>query len=206
MKPESIILTVTGICFGVILGWVLATLDAGRTPTVPTAAAAPAQVEPPPGNDREPTAELDEARVQSLTTILTSDPNNAGAAAQLAETYFRAERMDDAIKWYKEALRLDPRNVEASTQLGMSYFVVQGADAALAQFEQSLKMAPDHPRTLLSKGIVLWQGKRDLDGAAAAWKRIVQVAPSSPEAEAAQQGLQAINKDGHGDDTPAAEQ
>ena len=207
MKPESIILTVTGMCFGVILGWVLATLDANRslTPVAPAVASAPAEA-PPPGNDQQ-AAQLDEAQVQALTTILKSDPTNAGAAAQLAETYFRAERMDEAIKWYQEALRLDPKNIEASTQLGMSLFVVQGPDAALAQFDRSLKLDPDHPRTLLSKGIVLWQGKRDLDGAAAAWQHLVAVAPSSPEAEAAKQGLQAIaTPEGHGAAAPATNQ
>ena len=193
MKPESIVLTVAGMCFGVILGWVLATLNVGGFSPAPVAVSAPAT--PPPGNEREP-PRLDEAQVQALTTILTSDPNNAGAAAQLGEVYFQAEQMDDAIKWFREALRLDPKNVDASTQLGMSYFIAQGADPALQQFEKSLKMQPNHPRTLLSKGIVLWQGKRDLDGAAAVWKTLVSVAPLSPEAEAAQQGLQAITASG----------
>ena len=194
MKPESIVLTVAGMCFGVILGWVLATLNVGGFSPAPVAVSAPATT-PPPGNDREP-PRLDEAQVQALTTILTSDPNNARAAAQLGEVYFQAERMNEAVKWFSEALRLDPKNVDASTQLGMSYFITQGPDPALAQFEKSLKMQPNHPRTLLSKGIVLWQGKRDLDGAAAVWKTLVSVAPSSPEAEAAQQGLQAITAGG----------
>jgi cytochrome c-type biogenesis protein CcmH/NrfG len=197
MKPESIVLAVAGMCFGVILGWVLATLNVGRTAPVAAPVVASAQEAPAAGNERQP-AQLDEAQVQALTTILKSDPNNAKAAAQLAETYFKAEHMDDAIKWYREALRLDPKNVDASTQLGMSYFIAQGADPALAQLEHSLQMQPNHPRTLLSKGIVLWRGKNDLAGAAAVWKKLVEVAPDSPEAQAAQQGLQAIDAAGPG--------
>jgi len=190
MKPESIVLTVAGMCFGVILGWVLATVNINRSAPVAAPVAAASQ-EAPAGNDRQP-SQLDEAQVQALTTILKNDPNNAGAAAQLAETYFKAERMDDAIKWYREALRLNPKNVDASTQLGMSYFIAQGADPALAQLEHSLQMQPNHPRTLLSKGIVLWRGKNDLAGAAAVWRKLVEVAPDSAEAQAAKQGLQAI--------------
>jgi tetratricopeptide (TPR) repeat protein len=190
MKPESIVLTVAGMCFGVLLGWVLATMNDSRIALAPAAAAAPQQA-PSAGNERAP-AELDEGEVQALTTILTNDPNNAGAAAQLAETYFRAERMEEAIKWYREALRLDPKNVNASTQLGMSLFVTQGAEAALAQFEKSLQLDPKHARTLLSKGIVLWQGKNDLAGAEAAWRKVVEVAPDSPEAGMAQEGLKGL--------------
>ena len=184
------------MCFGVLLGWVLATMNDSRiTTSAPAAAAAAAaapQQEPSAGNERAP-AQLDEGEVQALTTILTNDPNNAGAAAQLAETYFRAERMDEAIKWYREALRLDPKNVNASTQLGMSLFVTQGAEPALAQFEKSLQLDPKHARTLLSKGIVLWQGKNDLAGAETAWRRVVEMAPDSPEAELAQQGLKGLS-------------
>ena len=40
----------------------------------------------------------------------------------LANTYFDAERYDDAIKWYQEALKLDPKNPDASTDLGVSYY------------------------------------------------------------------------------------
>src|SRR6187551_223926 len=186
MKPESIVLTVAGMCFGVLLGWVLGTMNDSRIASAPAAAAAPQQ-EPSAGNERAP-AQLDEGEVKALTTILTNDPNNAGAAAQLAETYFRAEQMEEAIKWYREALRLDPKNINASTQLGMALFVTQGAEAALEQFEKSLRLDPKHARTLLSKGIVLWQGKNDLAGAEAVWRKVIEVAPDSAEAGLAKQG------------------
>jgi len=194
MKPESIVLAVAGMCFGVILGWVLATLNVGRTAPV-AAPVVSSQEAAPPGNERQP-AQLDEAQVQALTTILKNDPKNAGAAAQLGETYFKAEHMDEAITWYRKALELDPKNVDASTQLGMSLFIAKGAEPALAQFEHSLQLQPNHPRTLLSKGIVLWRGKNDLAGAAAIWKKLVEVAPDSPEALAANEGLRAITASG----------
>jgi cytochrome c-type biogenesis protein CcmH/NrfG len=193
MKSESIVLAVAGICFGVIVGWVLATVDAGRRPAVPQApaAAAPAATASASADDRQPPV-LDEARVQALTTILQNDPKNSGAAVQLGTVYFEAERFDEARKWYEEGLRLDPKNADASTQLGMTYFVTQGADPALKQFEHSLEISPNHPRTLLNKGIVLWRGKQDLKGAAAVWQKLVASAPNTPEAQMAQQGLQAI--------------
>ena len=129
------------MCFGVLLGWVLATMNDSRiTTTAPAAAAAAApQQEPSAGNERAP-AQLDEGEVQALTTILTNDPNNAGAAAQLAETYFRAEKMEEAIKWYREALRLDPKNVNASTQndRSMSPKSVQSCAAPKAKTSQRI--------------------------------------------------------------------
>lgn len=189
MKPESIVLTVAGMCFGVIVGWVLATLDADRMAGFAPSAAVSAPPQPAESQGPPP---LDEAKVQQLTTILKNDPTNAGAAEQLGTAYFEAEQFDQAIKWFEEALRIDPRNAVASTQLGMTLFVTQGPDPALKQLERSLEIEPNHPRALLTKGIVLWQGKQDLDGAARVWEQLVASAPGTEEALAAQQGLQAL--------------
>jgi protein O-mannosyl-transferase len=189
MKADSIVFTVAGMCFGVILGWVLGTQQAARV-GVPAAAQAPAQAGA--GNVPQQQATLDEGRVQSLTTILTSDPNNAGAAVQLANTYFDGERYQDAIKWYEHALKIDGKNVDASTDLGVSYYYLNQPDRALQQFDYSLKLDPNHTKTLLNQGIVRAFGKQDLDGASAAWKKVVDLAPDSPEGQAAKRALEGV--------------
>ena len=198
MKSESIVFAVAGICFGVILGWVIGTQQASRhsatqvqvQPSAPAAApAAPGGAAA--GGTRQPPA-LDEGKVQSLLTIIKSDPKNAGAHVQLANTYFDAERYPDAIKWYEQALKLEPQNPDSSTDLGVSYYYSGRTDDALKQFEYSLKINPKHAKTLFNKGIVLAFGKRDLQGATDAWQQVVQLAPGTPEAQAAQQGLQGI--------------
>ncbi len=190
MKAESIVFAIAGMCFGVILGWVLGTQQSGR-PVAPVAAEAQAAAAPPAGASQAPV--LDEARVQSLQTILNSDPKNAGALVQLANTYFDAQRYPDAIRYYEQGLAIAPSNVEASTDLGVSYYYSNRADDALRQFETSLKLDPKHSKTLLNKGIVLAFGKQDLNGAAAMWNQVVEVAPGTPEAEAARRGLDGIN-------------
>jgi tetratricopeptide (TPR) repeat protein len=186
MKADSIVFTIAGMCFGVILGWVLATQQAGRS--VPAAAAqAPAAT----GNTQQ-RATLDEARVKELTATLAGDPNNAAAVVQLANTYFDGERFEDAIKWYEQALKLDPKNVDASTDLGVSYYYLNQADRALQQFDYSLKLDPRHTKTLLNQGIVMAFGKQDLVAAAAAWKKVVDIAPDSPEGQAATRALEGV--------------
>ena len=182
------------MCFGVILGWVIGVQQARQAPVAPPAAAAAAGEGT--GNARQ-APPLDEARVQSLMTVIKNDPKNAGAALQLANTYFDAERYTDAIKWYEESLRLDPSNPDASTDLGVSYYYTGQADRALQQFERSLKLDPRHTKTLLNQGIVLAFGKQDLAGAQAAWTRVVALAPDSPEGQAARRALEGIAAAGH---------
>jgi tetratricopeptide (TPR) repeat protein len=197
MRSESIVFAIAGICFGTILGWVIGTQQAGKRTATPVQlqqaapAAAAGSPDAAPAGTRQPAA-LDEGKVQSLLTIIKSDPKNVGAHVQLANTYFDAERYPDAIKWYEEALKLDPKNPDASTDLGVSYYYSGRTDEALKQFETSLKLNPKHAKTLFNKGIVLAFGKRDLQGATEAWQQVVQLAPGTPEAQAAQQGLQGI--------------
>jgi tetratricopeptide (TPR) repeat protein len=188
MKPESIVFAVAGMCFGVILGWVIgAQQGASQGAPAATVAAGPAPAAPA----------LDEARVQALMTIVNSDPNNAEAAVQLGNTYFDAEQYTDAITWYTRSLEIDPKNPDASTDLGVSYYYTNQTDLALAQFEQSLAIDPVHTKTLLNKGIVLAFGRQDLDGAAAAWKQVVALAPESPEGQAASRALEGMTAAGH---------
>jgi tetratricopeptide (TPR) repeat protein len=192
MRAESIVFAVAGMCFGIILGWVIGVQQAENQapPLAPGAAAAPAQGQPAP-------PPLDEAKVQALTTVFKSDPTNAGAAVQLGNVYFDAERYEDAIKWYEEGVRLDPKNPDASTDLGISYYYTGQTDRALQQFEQSLKIDPRHSKTYLNKGIVLAFGKQDLQSAEAAWKEVVALAPNTPEGQAAQKALDGIAAAGH---------
>ena len=199
MRSDSIVFAIAGMCFGIILGWVIGTQQAakrGATPvqlqaSTPAATPAPAGGSDQAGGARTPPP-LDEGKVQSLQTIISSDPKNAGAYVQLGNTYFDAERYPDAIKWYEESIKLDPSNPDASTDLGVSYYYSGRTDDALKQFEYSLKLNPKHAKTLFNKGIVLAFGKRDLQGATQAWEQVVQLAPGTPEAQAAQQGLQGI--------------
>ena len=201
MRTDSIFFAIAGMLFGIILGWVIGAQQAPAGPAaapVASAAAPAAQAAatPPP---------LDEARVQSLMTVIKNDPKNAEAAVQLANTYFDAERYPDAIKWYEASLQIEPSNPDASTDLGVSYYYLGQVDRALQQFEASLKLDPKHTKTMLNQGIVLAFGKQDLKGAQTAWEQVVALAPNSPEGLAAKRALDGVAAAGHqGTTTPGS--
>src|SRR5687768_16127110 len=188
MKAESVAFAVAGMCFGVILGWVLATQEASRSqPVLPvqTAAAAPAATE------RQAPA-LDEARVRTLQSAIEKDPKNAENFTQLGNVYFDAEQWPNAIDAYERSLKLNPNDADVSTDLGVSYYYTNRTDQALAQFERSLSISPNHTKTLLNKGIVLAFGKENLQAAADEWKKVVELAPDSAEGQAARRALEGV--------------
>ena len=201
MKSDAIAFGIAGVFFGLIAGWIIGSQQAGVRPApVPQAAESAAA---PAGAAQTRAAILDETQVNALKSVAEREPSNAKPRVELGNLYFDAERYDDAIKWYGEAVRLLPNDVNVSTDLGVSYYYTNQPDKALAQFDKSLAIDPRHAKTLLNVGIVRAFGKQDLDGATKAWQDVIKLAPDSPEGQAAKRALDsltsahpAINKPG----------
>ena len=79
--------------------------------------------------------------------------------------------------------------MNVSTDLGVSYYYTNQPDRALAQFNRVARLDPKHAKTLLNIGIVKAFGKQDLEGAQQAWQQVIQLAPDSPEGQAAKRAL-----------------
>ncbi len=190
VRSESIAFAIAGVVFGLIAGWVIGSQQATvRPPATPIQASAPA---PSGESGTTRAALLDEAQVKALTSVAEREPSNAQPRVQLGNLYFDAERYDDAIKWYGEAVKLSPNDVNVSTDLGVCYYYTNQPDKALEQFDRSLKIDPNHVKTLLNLGIVRAFGKQDLDGAAQAWQQVLKLAPDSPEGQAAKRALESF--------------
>ena len=191
MKSDAIAFGISGVLFGLIAGWIIGSQQAVARP--PAAAAPVAQQAPASsGGSSARAAVLDETQVSALKTVAEKEASNATPRVQLGNLYFDAEKYDDAIKWYGDALKLAPKDVNVSTDLGVSYYYSNQPDKALAQFDQSLKLDPKHAKTLLNVGIVKAFGKQDLEGAEAAWKQVVAIAPDGPEGQAAKRAIDSL--------------
>ena len=192
MKSDAIAFGIAGILFGLIAGWVIGSRQAVARPpaAVPAAQQAPAS-----GSAAGATraAVLDETQVTALKTVAEREKTNATPRVTLGNLYFDAERYEDAITWYSDALKLSPKDVNVSTDLGVSLYYSNKPDEALKQFDQSLQLDPKHAKTLLNVGIVKAFGKQDLDGAEAAWKQVMAIAPDGPEGQAAKRALDSLS-------------
>ena len=186
MKSDAIAFGVAGILFGLIAGWIIGSQQAKLAPPPAPVAAqqnAPAEAAP---------AVLDETQVAAFKTVAEKEPKNPLPRVGLGNMYFDAARYDEAIKWYTEALKLSPKDANISTDLGYAYFAINDPDRALEQFERSLAIDPKHLKTLWNIGVVRARGKQDLQGAQAAWEKLVEIAPESVEGQNAKRALEAI--------------
>ena len=201
MKPESIVLAIAGMFFGLLVGWVIGTQQGSpRLPQPAGVAAAPSPA--PQGGAQQAAAPapapVDESRAQALRNAAQQNSNDVQSRVELGNMYFDAGRYQDAVGWYDQAVKLAPKDVNVSTDLGVTYYYLNQPDRALQQFEHSLSVDPKHAKTLLNQGIVRAFGKRDLKGAVASWQRLTEVAPNSPEAGTARKALENL-KSAHPD-------
>lgn len=181
MRRESLILGLTVACSMAVMGWIIWAERpvASVPPAAPTDASVGGTQPPPP----------DEARVAGLIAAAEADAEDLDSRVSLAELYFESHSFEQAIPRYEEVLTMTPDNVQASTNLGISYYSVGSSERAVEQLERSLEIEPTHAQTLVTLGIVKAFGLQDLEGATAAWQRVLEVAPDGSEARAARDAL-----------------
>ena len=187
MPRESVVFGLAGVFFGILVGWIVGSQQ-GAAPR--PASAAVAERAAPSGQSSA--APLDESRAATLAQAAERDPRDVRVRLELGNLFFDAERFEDAVRWYEQALAIEPRNVSASTDLGIAYYYMNQPDRALQQFDRSLAIDPRHTKTLLNLGIVRAFGKDDLEGATQALERVVEYAPDSPEGKRAKQALDSM--------------
>jgi cytochrome c-type biogenesis protein CcmH/NrfG len=112
------------------------------------------------------------------------DSSDHPALLELGHLYLRQQRLNRAATVSMRAVELRPQareTAEAFAHLGMILWNAGETDVGLQALEQALFLHPDLPEALLYKGIVLFAGKQDPRGAAAAWERYLAVAPADAE-------------------------
>lgn len=119
-------------------------------------------------------------RIVEAEDAVTDDPKNTSAWVQLGNLYFDAGLPARAVSAYDKALELKPNDPDVLTDQGISCRQIGWYDKAVADFEQVLKIDPNHEQSLVNLGIVfatdLKQPKKALD----AWRRFLEINPSSP--------------------------
>jgi len=188
-STQAFALAAVSLLLGVCGGWLIRSSFA-------TPAAAPAQVasSPAPGVTPSQSApanfgslvgtpsaqELKQAadtQAAPLLERLKADPTNAGLLTQLGNLYYDAKQYPAAIDYYERSLKSQPSNTSVRTDLGTAYWYNGDADTAIAQFNTALTYEPTKADTLFNPGIVKWSGKKDGQGAIAAWQKLLDTNP-----------------------------
>jgi len=173
-----VVFMVGGTVFGLVVGYMAASWDVVPRPAAPPGPAAAT------ATPAAPRLNPDEAR--ALESLAARQPADVSVRVELGNLYMDAERWDEAIRWYREALALNPSLPEVTTDLGACLVSSGKPGEALAEFEKVLKADPAHRNALYNRGIALLQTGRPRD-AIAAWEELLRRHPADPQL----QGLRA---------------
>jgi cytochrome c-type biogenesis protein CcmH/NrfG len=190
-KPiQSYAMAAICLVIGLVVGYLLRGSAATATP--PTAMAATAQPSGDPhanmGQQNMPSLEemkkMADKQAEPLLTKLKTDPKNVDLLNKTALTYKATHQFQDAASYFQKALDVDPRNVAIRTDMASCLYYTGDVDGALAELDKSLTYDPKHAGTLMNIGIIKWQGKNDVNGAVAAWEKLLKLNPNFPQKEA----------------------
>ena len=120
---------------------------------------------------------------------LKSDPKNPQLWNQVGLIYKSAHQFKEAAGYFEKSLQYDPKNLGVRADYASCLYYTGDVDGALAQLNQSLTYDPKHAGTLMNIGIIKWRGKNDVDGAVAAWEKLLQYHPDFPQKDLVQQML-----------------
>jgi Tfp pilus assembly protein PilF len=158
----------------------------GNSPATPTMTAPTGTAQAAPAGKMPSLDDMKRMADKKAETLLAkekSDPKNAALENQIGLMYQKAHQFKEAAGYFEKSLQLDPKNVGVRADYASCLYYTGNVDGALAQLSQSLTYDPKHAGTLLNIGIIKWRGKNDVDGAVAAWEKVLQYHPDFPQKE-----------------------
>ncbi|HBY04558.1 MAG TPA: hypothetical protein DEH07_08570 [Desulfotomaculum sp.] len=99
--------------------------------------------------------------IKNLEASVKSNPNDAGALAELARAYANAGRSKDAFDMYERAVPKNPDDSDLVLELAAMGFQQGEFDKTIRYLEEEIKNHPENAKAYYFRGIVLAEGKKD---------------------------------------------
>ena len=176
---QAYTLAVVCLLVGMAGGWFIRGSQSPATTPVANAATMPADAA---GMNAQPTAQqlkhMAEKQAEPLLVQLRREPDNAELLASIGNIYYDTQQFQTAIDYYERALKVQPTNTSIRTDMATAYWYLGNADQAISEFNRVLSYEPNKANALFNLGIVKWQGKMDVNGAVAAWQKLLDTNPN----------------------------
>jgi tetratricopeptide (TPR) repeat protein len=185
MRKDNAIFFVSGLAFGVLLGYFVFQAVA----QAPTAGPGPSAAQGEPVQQRRL---IDPQELAALEQLAADHPEDAEVRIRIGTLYFDSGQYNQAVDWLRQAIAIDGENLHARSHLALALAGLGRIDEAVSEYEAALQIDPSHPQSLLGLGRVLLYGRKDVQSGIEAWEKLLEVAPSSPEAESVREEVEAL--------------
>jgi cytochrome c-type biogenesis protein CcmH/NrfG/rRNA-processing protein FCF1 len=134
-------------------------------------------------------------KAYDLTITLRANPNDPEALLGLAEVYFglteqarinndRAAQLrwgQPGSRYYQRYLDLDPTNSDARADYATMLFYSGQTDRAIQEIGRVLESEPNHVNGNYNLGVILLNGRRDLEGAKEQFTKVIELVRDDPD-------------------------
>jgi cytochrome c-type biogenesis protein CcmH/NrfG len=179
-NTQAYTLIVVCLLAGIAGGWFLR----GSASPAAAAAAQNSSVVPSTGTStgEQPSPQqmkmMADTQAAPLLEQLKSDSDNPELLSKIGNIYYDTQQYPTAIEYYRRSLNLQPANSAVRTDFATAIWYTGDADTAIAEFNKALSYEPTKSNTLFNLGVVKWQGKMDVNGALAAWQKLLDTNPN----------------------------
>lgn len=178
-STQAYILAVICLLVGIAGGWFI---RGSQTPIATASSDAATSVPASPDVQQMPGADqmrqMADTQAAPLLAQLKSQPSNPGLLSSIGNIYYDTRQFPAAVEYYKRALQAKPSDTSVRTDLATAYWYMGQTDVAIQEFDKVLATEPNKANALFNLGIVKWQGKMDVNGAVAAWEKLLQTNPN----------------------------
>jgi len=182
--PGRQVYVMAAICLavGLAAGYMVRSSESPALSAHAVASAAPTPVHPGAMSAGQmPSAhqmkQMADKQAAPLVEKLKSNPNDSASLKQVGAIYYATGQFKDASNYYEKALQTEPANVDDRVKLATSLYREGDADAAIAQLSKALTYDPKNANALFDLGMMKLQGKKDSNGALAAWRQLLKSNP-----------------------------
>lgn len=133
-----------------------------------------------------------DAAYTAQTAALKIAPDDVELLIDRSVSLASSLKYRQAIDDLSRALEIDPKRPEALVFRASAYRRLDSLDRAKEDIDRALFIDPGRPEGLLERGIILRHGG-DAAGARRDWLKVLDLAPWSPAAEAAQRNLERLD-------------
>lgn len=203
---QAYTLAVVCLLLGIAGGWLIRGSQARGPQAEVSNAAVAAPGAGSSGAEAQPSTDqmkkMADAQAAPLLEKLKADPNNPELLASIGNIYYDTQQYPAAIDFYQRSLKAQPSNAGVRTDMATAYWYSGNAEGAIVEFDKALRYEPNSANALFNLGIVKWQGKMDVQGAVAAWQKLLDTNPNYEGKEKVRQLIAQARK--HTDVKPGA--
>jgi Flp pilus assembly protein TadD len=128
---------------------------------------------------------------KALLSELQKNPDHVPILLRLAQVSRDSGKLDDSLRYLREAVSQDPNNTDANLELGRALFETGDVTGAIQSTEHVLEISPKHADALYNLGAIYGNLSQD-DRAREYWEKAAAVAPDSDGGRRAKENLQKL--------------